>query len=150
MNDIMRKEVNFNLFAQDSGINGFFLMGGIHMVRRGGFHTGNYIETFIRNKLMQAKPKPISTFKDLIIPGREHEPKDSIYRYRLTVIASDISQGLILRLPQDMLKFHQAPDNLDVTLSVHMSASIPFFFIPLIQKRKSSANNLVVEGRVLI
>ena len=33
MNDIMRNEVNFNLFAQDSGLNGFFLMEAIHMLR---------------------------------------------------------------------------------------------------------------------
>ena len=149
MNDIMRNEVNFNLFAQDSGLNGFFLMEAIHMLRRGGFHTGNYIETFIRDKLMKAKPKPISTFKDLIIPGREHEPKDSIYRYRLTVIASDISQGLMLRLPQDMLKFNQDPEELDVALAVHMSASIPFFFMPLMQKRQDRQNDLVVDGGLL-
>src|SRR5260370_16566291 len=125
-------------------------MEAIHILRRGGFHTGNYIETFIRDKLMKAKPKPISTFKDLIIPGREHEPKDSIYRYRLTVIASDISQGLMLRLPQDMLKFNQDPEELDVALAVHMSASIPFFFMPLMQKRQDNDNDLLAHAEFLI
>src|SRR5260370_33189359 len=61
MNDIMRKEVNFNLFAQDTGLNGVFLMQAIHMLRRGAIHTVNYIETFIRCKLMHAKPNTIST-----------------------------------------------------------------------------------------
>lgn len=149
MYDIMRNEVNFRLFAQDRGLDGFFLTEAIHLLRRGGFHTGNYIETFIRQKLMKAKPKPISTFKDLIIPGREQEPKDSIHRYRLTVIASNISQGLMLRLPQDMLKFNQDPDELDIALAVRMSASIPFFFLPIQQKRQGGKHDLVVDGGLL-
>jgi NTE family protein len=149
MNQIMRNEVDFRRFAQDRGLKGFFLVEDIHLLTRAGLHTGNYIQSFIREKLLAAKPKPISTFGDLVIPGRENEPKSSMRRYRLTVVASDISQGLMLRLPQDMLKFGQDPDALEVALAVRMSASIPFFFLPMKQPRKDGKNDLVVDGGVL-
>ncbi len=83
------------------------------------------------------------------MPGREDEPKDSMHRYRLTVVATDISQGLMLRLPQDMLKFGLDPDALEVALAVRMSASIPFFFLPMKQRRQDGKNDLVVDGSVL-
>ena len=149
MNQIMRDEVDFRRFAQDKGLDGFFVVEGVHLLSHAGLHTGSYIQSFIREKLLAAKPRPISTFKDLIVPGREDEPKDSMRRYRLTVIASDISQGLMLRLPQDMLKFGQDPDALEVALAVRMSASIPFFFLPMKQQRRDGKNDLVVDGGLL-
>ncbi|HYA99499.1 MAG TPA: patatin-like phospholipase family protein [Ktedonobacteraceae bacterium] len=147
--EIMRNEVDFHRFAQDKGLDNFFLVEGLHLLMQGGLHTGSYIQSFMREKLLAAKPKPISTFGDLIVPGREEEPKDSMHRYRLTVVASDISQGLLLRLPQDMLKFGQDPDKLEVALAVRMSASIPFFFLPMKQRRQDGKNDLVVDGALL-
>lgn len=120
INQILRDEVDFRRFAQDKGLNGsFIVVEGLHLLTQEGLHTGSYIESFIREKLLAAKPKPISTFKDLIVPGREAESKDSLHRYRLTVIALDINQGIMLRLPQDMLKFGLDPDELEVAQAVY-------------------------------
>ncbi len=67
MYEIMRKEVDFRRFAQDKGLDGFFLVEGFHLLSQAGLHTGSYIQSFIREKLLAAKPKPISTFGDLIV-----------------------------------------------------------------------------------
>lgn len=123
MYGIMRDEVDFHRFAQDKGFNGFFLGETINLLRRGGLHSGDYIVGFMKEKL-GAKQK--QKFGDLVVPGREHEPKDSKYRYGLIVIASDISTGRMLQLPQSILQFGLDPDELDIALAVRMSASIPF------------------------
>lgn len=143
---ILRDEVNFHSFAQDKGLNSSsIVIEDLHLLTQAGLHTGSYIESFIREKLLAAKPKRISTFEDLIVPGQEAEPKDSIHRYRLTVIALDISQGIMLRLPQDMLKFGLDPDELEVAQAVRMSCSIPFFSMPLKQQPCDEKNDQVVD-----
>lgn len=146
MYSIMTNEVDFKRFAQDRGFDGFILKEALNMLTRGGMHTGNYIETFMKEKL-GAKKK--YKFGDLVIPGRENLPKDSLYRYRLTVIASDISTGLMLRLPQDALQYGIDPDDLDIAKAVRMSASIPFFFIPVDQRTKDGRKCLIVDGGLL-
>jgi NTE family protein len=144
MYDIMKNEVNFSRFAQDPGLDGLLPVEAIHMLHRGGIHTGHFIETFMRQKL---SAKGIVKFRDLVL--RESEPKNSNFRYRLTVIASDISSGLMLRLPQDMLLYGLDPDELDVAQAVRMSASIPFFFMPIEQKHKDGRSCLIVDGGLL-
>jgi NTE family protein len=147
MYGIMRDEVDFHRFAQDKGFNGFFLGEAINLLRHGGLHSGDYIVGFMKEKL-GAKQK--QKFGDLIVPGRKDEPKDSKYRYGLIVIASDISTGRMLRLPQDVLQFGLDPDELDIALAVRMSASIPFFFIPVDQRdNKEGRDCRIVDGGLL-
>ena len=141
---IMKNEVDFNRFAQEHGMDGFLPVEVYHLLTQGGIHRGNYIEEFLREKL---SARGIQKFKHLVI--RPHEPKDSNFRYRLTVIASDISSGCMLRLPQDILKYDLDPDELDVARAVRMSASIPFFFIPVLQKHHDGRNCLIVDGGLL-
>jgi NTE family protein len=138
------KEVQFSRFAQDSGLDGLMPVEVLHMLQRGGLHTGNFIETFIRQKL---SAKGIVKFGDLVL--NTQEPKHSNFRYRLTVIASDISTGTMLRLPQDMELFGLDPDELDIAQAVRMSASIPFFFMPIQQKHKDGNASLIVDGGLL-
>jgi len=144
IHSIMKNEVDFSRFAQDPGLDGLLPVEAIHMLQRGGIHSGTYIETFIRQKL---RAKGIVKFGDLVL--REQEPENSNFRYRLTVIASDISSGLMLRLPQDMLLYGLDPDELDVAQAVRMSASIPFFFMPIKKKHKDGRSCLIVDGGLL-
>jgi NTE family protein len=144
MYSIMKNEVQFSRFASDSGLDGLMPMEAFHMLQRGGMHTGTFIETFMRQKL---GAKGIVTFGDLILNALE--PKHSNFRYRLTVIASDISTGTMLRLPQDMELFGLDPDELDIAQAVRMSASIPFFFMPIQQKHADGKASLIVDGGLL-
>lgn len=141
---IMR-EIDFRRFVSDKGWNVPWLRETFNMLTRGGLHTGHYIEEFLREKL---RPKGKVKFGDLVIPGRAHLPKDSRFRYRLVVIASDISNGRMLRLPQDSLRYGQDPDDMDIALAVRMSASIPFFFTPICQ-RYNGHPCCIVDGGLL-
>ncbi len=134
--DIMKTEVQFSRFARDPGLDGTIMVEALHMLQRAGMHTGNFIETFIRQKL-----------RDLVLNPRE--PKHSSFRYRLTVIASDITTGTMLRLPQDMLRFGLDPDALDIAQAVRMSVSIPFFFMPVRKKHIDGSTSLIVDGGLL-
>jgi NTE family protein len=53
------------------------------------------------------------------------------HRYRLQVIASDITAHRLLVLPRDAKRFFAIePDDLDVAEAIRMSMSIPIYFKP--------------------
>lgn len=141
---MLKYEVDFKRFAQEAGLNALLPVQAFHLLRYGGMHSGNYIENFIREKL---QARDIQSFKDLVV--RPLESKTSPFRYRLTVIASDISNGCLLRLPQNMHKYGLDPDELDIARAVRMSASIPFFFLPIAQRQQNGNRGLIVDGGLL-
>ncbi|HEU5380083.1 MAG TPA: patatin-like phospholipase family protein [Ktedonobacteraceae bacterium] len=137
---------DFARFVRDRGIAGCWPVQLARLVCYGGLHTGNALEAFIR-ELLKAKGK--KTFGDLLVPGQEDAPKSSRFRYRLVVIASDITNGQMLRLPQDLVAYGQDPDALDIALAVRMSASIPFVFQPILQRDNAGRLYRVVDGGLL-
>jgi NTE family protein len=138
--------IDFARFAQDQGWRGWQGAQLARLFLTGGLHTGAYLEDFLRGHL-RAKGK--RTFGDLICVGREDEPPHSPWRYRLMVIAADITNGRMLRLPQDMLAYGQHPDDLDIALAVRMSASIPFFYQPVLRRDQHGTLYRVVDGGLL-
>jgi NTE family protein len=137
---------DFAQFARDRGFKGSWGMQLARLLVRGGLHTGNALEAFLRD-LLSARGK--RTFGDLIVPGQERIPKTSHFRYRLLVIASDITNGRMLRLPQDCLLYGRDPDEMDIALAVRMSASIPFFFTPIVRRDLAGLRYRVVDGGLL-
>lgn len=139
--DIM-KDIKYKRFADSLGIGRYFGKPIFNLISHGGIHSGQYVEDFVREKLL-AKGK--KKFGDLIVQGQENDPK---YRYRLTVIASDITSGRIMQLPQDAKLYGLEPDEVDIARAVRMSAGFPFFFIP-INQRASGKVCRVVDGGLL-
>ena len=89
-----------------------------------GLFRGDYLEDWMREKLAA---KGVRTFRDLVVKTNYHND----YRYRLRLIASDITLGQMLVLPQDIRNYGINPDDLEVARAVRMSISIPFFFEPV-------------------
>src|SRR5436309_7472526 len=85
-------------------------------------------------------------FGDLIHPDYANDPK---YRYRVRVIASDITGRRMLKLPQDASLFGIDPDQLEIAKAVRMSMSIPVFFKPVILENEDGDEHLIVDGGVL-
>jgi len=139
-------KTDFARFAEDRGLKGCPVAQLVRLCGRGGLHTGSALEDFAR-ELLVARGKCV--FGDLIVPGRESEPLTSRFRYRLVVIASDITNGRMLRLPQDLPFYGQDPDELDIALAVRMSASIPFFFQPILRRDFAGRLYRVVDGGLL-
>jgi NTE family protein len=112
-----------------------------------GMFRGDYILGVLR-KLLAAKN--IRTFKDLIIPGRERET-NPLERYRAHFVASDITHGRMLILPDDMSveKYGVDPDDLEVALAVRMSMSVPFVFRPVQLTGRDGVTSYIVDGGLL-
>lgn len=109
-----------------------------------GLYTGRELEGWLR-RLLAARG--VRTFGDLVLPEFAGDPR---YRYRLRVIASDLTRGRMLVLPQDSQRYGYRPDDLDVAWSVRMSTAIPLFYEPvLLPDRRSGGRSLIVDGGVL-
>lgn len=111
-----------------------------------GLYKGDFFLNLMRQNLA-AKGK--HTFKDLIMPGYEADPK---FRYRLRVVVSDITQGRMVVLPQDIQSYGMNPDDLEIALAVRMSMSIPLFFQAVRLKNMAStpaSESIIVDGGLL-
>ncbi len=139
------QEIDYSRFAASSNYDPLHISEMSNLLTHGGLHDGSYIETFVREKL---QAKGIHTFGDLLVQGQEQHP-DLFQRYCLTVIVSDITQGRIVRLPQDAHLYGIDPNALDVARAVRMSASIPFFFIPLQLTDANGIHSCIVDGGLL-
>ena len=125
LRDIM-KSLDYSQFKDEGLLDRIPLFGKVlSLGLEKGIYEGSYLETWIREKL-EAKGK--RTFADLVVDEFEHDPK---YRYKLQVIASDVSRGRLLVLPWDIAEYGIQPDELEIARAVRMSMSIPFFYEPV-------------------
>jgi NTE family protein len=135
--------IDFNNFKDPTGFSKFPLGGiGMSLLFKKGIYKGDYLEKWLEQLLAQ---KNVRTFKDLVIAQYAQDPQ---YRYKLQVIASDISDGKLLVLPRDSKNYGIDPDNLKVAFAVRMSMSIPYFFVPIIEKNNGK-KSYIVDGAVL-
>jgi NTE family protein len=107
-----------------------------HLIRHKGIYAGDFFYEYAKETLAA---KGVSTFGDL--KTSEADPR---WRYKLKVIASDISQGRMITLPTDAVLYDIDPDKLEVALAIRMSMSIPGFFRPVIAKK-----SYIVDGGLL-
>ncbi|MGI6082320.1 MAG: patatin-like phospholipase family protein [Limnochordia bacterium] len=108
-----------------------------------GLYRGQALEAWIRDILLS---KGLRTFGDLKV----YDERNPRYRYRLQVIASDLSRGRMLILPDDIKVYGLDPDYLEVARAIRMSTSIPFFYEPVVLRPlKSTSHNYIVDGGVL-
>ena len=119
-----------------------------------GMYQGDYFLKLMRRLLAEKVGKERVTFGDLVIPkepGESEEDYQKRYKYRLRVVASDISSNQLLILPQDVGALGLDPDDLEVALAVRMSMSIPFFFKPVIfgQGVHRRHKHWIVDGSML-
>ena len=99
---------------------------------REGMFTGDYLIDWMTEKL---KKKNIYTFDDL--------PQG-----KLKLIASDITHGKMLVLPDDLKMIGIDPRTFPVAMAVRMSASLPIFFEPVVLKHKNQ-KIYIVDGGIL-
>jgi NTE family protein len=114
-----------------------------------GIYKGDFLVSWLGDQLAQVG---IDTFADLRItddddPGSA-PPEDE--RYRLVVMASDISLGQLVRLPWDCRDHYGTdPNELRVVDAVRASMSIPFFFQPATLTRADHTKVTLVDGGLL-
>jgi len=101
-----------------------------------GANKSHPIQEWLEDKL---EAKGVETFADLRT-GSEKEK----YKYKLRIIASDISKRNMIVLPQEVKKYGEDPDELSVARAVGMSILFPGFFKP--EKLNGS---YIIDGGVL-
>jgi NTE family protein len=116
----------------------------VSILKDKGIFEGAYLHEWIAGLLAA---KGVRTFADL---RSTEEDEDERRRYRLRVIASDLTGRRLLALPQDARRLGIEPDQLSVADAVRMSMSIPLFFEPVtVTSRESGEKHLIVDGGML-
>ncbi|WP_342406398.1 patatin-like phospholipase family protein [Brevibacillus sp. FSL K6-2834] len=127
------EKLDYLFFLERRGLGRLPIVGPLYeLLFREGIYRTDRLERFIDDLLRQ---KGIRTFGDL--------PKD-----KLRIIASDITGGKMLILPEDLSHFDIVPERFSIARAVRMSSSIPFFFQPT-RLTKDGEVHLIVDGALL-
>ncbi|WP_069803025.1 patatin-like phospholipase family protein [Thermogemmatispora onikobensis] len=139
--------VDYRRFADDAADDHLHLHQVSRLLFKLGLHAGIELEHFMR-ELLQARG--LRRFGDLRLPPERAAAVGSSPAYRLTVIAADVSRRRLLCLPQDLHSeracYGLDPDQLDIARAVRMSASIPFFYVPVSLRRLDGGLSYIVDG----
>jgi NTE family protein len=128
-------ELDMNMFLEEPKFgNSIPFLNWLLMYFRLGVYKGDQIEQWIHEKLLQ---KGIQSFGDL--------PKE-----KLKIIGSDISLGRMVVFPDDLERFYQIdPYTFSIAKAVRISATIPFFFIPIKLTNVAKHQSILVDGGIL-
>src|SRR5918997_2314639 len=137
-------KLDYDQFKDEALEDRFPLGKALSILRDLGIYEGKAFEEWMRG-LLEAKGK--HTFGARV--GREDV--ELRYRYKLQVIASDVTERRLLVLPRDAPKLGiEDPDDIDVAQAVRMSMSIPIFFEPVrFTNRQTDEEHLIVDGGML-
>jgi NTE family protein len=115
----------------------------VSLLRDKGIYEGKFFRDWIAGLL---EAKGVTRFGHVV----DEEAEDPSNRYRLRVIASDVTHRRMLVLPDDAGHLGVDPDELEIAYAVRMSMSIPIFFEPVIHKNpRSGDDHLIVDGGML-
>ncbi|MDQ0269410.1 patatin-like phospholipase family protein [Cytobacillus purgationiresistens] len=98
-----------------------------------GLYKGNELEKWIEDKLAA---RGIRTFADI--------PPQS-----LRIVASDLTNGRLVILPDDLPNYQIDPGTFSVAKAVRMSCSLPYFFEPVKLHGPGHTTSIIVDGGVL-
>lgn len=136
------EKLNYNYFKDEGGFGKLGIMGKlINIIFKYGIYKGYYFEKWMEGLL---EKKGITTFGQLITDDPEEK-----YKYKLQVIATDITNKRTLILPHDLKYFGFDPDQFSIARAVRMSMSIPLFFEAIKLKDNNGKENIIVDGGVL-
>lgn len=117
----------------------------VALLRNNGFYQGDYVRQWLLATLSKLG---VRTFADLRLDDPALPPEQ---RYKLVVTVSDVTRGLLIRLPWDYRScFGIDPDDQLVADAVRASMSIPFFFEPVVlQNPITKKPSTLVDGGLL-
>ncbi len=144
-------DIPFEKFTDEAWEDRIWLLARpLSLLKDKGVYEGKYFHDWIKQKLSKKMGKEEVTFGDL---RRDDAPKDAdpVFRYRLQVIVSDVTERRMVILPRDYEHLGWAhPDNVPVALAVRMSMSIPLFFEPVPHANQyTSRVHTIVDGGML-
>jgi NTE family protein len=157
LRDILQRKTTYSKFA-DYGPLGRYLGGFLNQFRIRGYVPGRYFVSWLRERFQESKlGKPDPTFADVVrddLPAGLSEAERESARFRLRVIASDISGGRMLVLPDDIELYQDergrsyVKDEFKLVDAVRMSMSYPFLFEP-VTLYQAGKPHYIVDGGLL-
>lgn len=141
------RRLSFDEFADPGLLDRLGLPGkALSVVLDQGVYEGKRVHRWVADRLAE---RGVHTFAQLRV---EADPESSLpddRRYRLVVMASDISRGRLARLPWDYGAYGLHGDQQPVADAVRASASIPFFYEPVRLKGRRNWEHVLVDGGML-
>ncbi len=136
------EKLDYNKFKDEGLLDKLGLFGkALSIGFEYGIYEGEYFEGWLDDLLVQ---KGKTMFGDIRTRYKEEK-----YRYKLQVIASDVTDKRLLVLPQDLKSLGYDPDQFSISRAVRMSMSIPFFFEPVKLTDASGRVHFIVDGGIL-
>jgi NTE family protein len=136
------KTLDYTKFRDPSPLSKFGWPGeAASLIFTKGIYEGHYLHDWLSEQLEKLG---VQTFADLKITEDWAKDLPPERRYKLVVVASDISRGRMVRFPWDYAAYGLDPDKQPVANAVRASMSIPYFFQPAKLDRK-----LLVDGGML-
>jgi NTE family protein len=118
------KETSFMSFLKRAPIFNTGIVGpALRVMLKKGLYSGEALESWIHGILAK---KGIVTFGDL--------PSG-----KLSIVASDITNGRIVVLPDGLKDYGISPEHFTVARAVRMSSSLPYFFDPVMLRLSGDA-----------
>lgn len=118
-------DMPFRNFLRRSPIYNMKIIGpAARLFLKKGLYSGEVFEYWVLQKLAS---KGIRSFGDL-------------RKGQLRIVASDISQGKLLVLPDDIAQYGIDPNRFLISKAVRMSTSIPYFFDPVLIRKPLQPN----------
>ncbi len=136
-------ETNYRRFT-DYGPLGRYVGATLNSFRRRGYCPGRYFRGWLSERLEAKLGKPNPTFADVAradLPADLSPAQRERARYRLRVIASDVTSGSMIVLPDDIESYADercrqfVKDEFLIVEAVRMSMSYPFVFEPVVLYR---------------
>jgi len=136
------EKLDYNNFKDEGLLDKLGIIGkGLSIGFEYGIYEGEYFENWLENLL---KSKGKTTFGEI----KTAYPEDK-YKYKVQVIASDITDRRLLVLPRDLKDFGYIPDQFSISRAVRMSMSIPIFFEPVKLQDSNGRDHFIVDGGML-
>jgi NTE family protein len=155
LREIMATRVDFERMMDAGALGSIPVVGQwLNLVVNEGFYRGDYFLGLMRTLLAEKMGKERVTFADFTLPKEPVDSEEAYlgrFKYRLHVVASNISRNELMVLPQDVTRLGLDPDEFEVALAVRMSISIPYFFMPVrvAEAANPRSKHWVVDGGLL-
>ena len=150
------EQTDYAMFA-DYGWGGKVFGGARNMIRGRGLCPGKAFTDWLAERFKESPlGKADPTFADVertLPPELEGDEREKA-RWRLRVIASDITEGRMLVLPDDITDYTDkngrpyTKEDLPIARAVRMSMSFPFFFEP-VELYRNGRVHYIVDGGLL-
>jgi len=141
------ERLNYNSFKDEGLLDKLGIIGkGLSIGFEYGIYEGEYFEKWLESLLTR---KNKTAFGEIITEEFKKGKAAEKYKYKLQVIAADITDRRLLVLPGDLKSMGYEPDRFSISRAVRMSMSIPFFFEPARLQDMNGRVHYIVDGGVL-